>query len=57
MAELAREHLGDKVEYVPDVESVVDRLCAICQEGDIVVTMGAGDIWRAARAFARRRSR
>lgn len=57
LAELAREHLGDKVEYVPDVESVVDRLCAICQEGDIVVTMGAGDIWRAARAFARRRSR
>jgi len=57
LAELARERLGDRVEYVPRLEDVVDRLCALAQEGDIVVTMGAGDVWRAAHAFAQRRRR
>ncbi len=57
LAELARERLGDRVEYVPRLEDVVDRLCALAQEGDIVVTMGAGDVWRAAHAFAQRRQR
>src|SRR5690606_21573779 len=57
LAELARERLGDRVEYVPRLEDVVDRLFALAQEGDIVVTMGAGDVWRVAHAFAQRRRR
>lgn len=57
LAELTRQHLGDRVEYIPRLEDVVDRLCTLAKEGDIVVTMGAGDVWRAAHAFAQRRQR
>src|SRR5690606_35318661 len=57
LAELARERLGDRVEYVPRLEDVVDRLFALAQEGDIVVTMGDGDVWRVAHACAQRRQR
>lgn len=55
LAQLVKERIGDRVEFVPDLDDVVKRLSSLTQEGDIVVTMGAGDVWRAAHAFARRR--
>lgn len=57
LAELTSEYLGERVEFIPRLEDVVTRLCTLCRDGDIVVTMGAGDVWRAAHAFASRRHR
>jgi len=57
LAELTREYLGERVEFIPRLEDVVARLCSLCRDGDIVITMGAGDVWRAAHAFASRRHR
>jgi len=40
-----------QVHYVPDKTSVPSFLMSIKQEGDIVITMGAGDIWKFGEQF------
>lgn len=39
------------VDFIPERGAIADYLRTIVQPGDIVVTMGAGDIWRTAREF------
>lgn len=47
--ELTREREGDRVVYCPDFSQVIETAAALAQPGDIILTMGAGNIWRAAR--------
>lgn len=37
--------------HVDPLEAIVDQLEAIARPGDLVVTMGAGDVWRVSRGF------
>jgi UDP-N-acetylmuramate--alanine ligase len=37
---------GQVVEYVPQKEALVSRTLQLAQPGDLVLTLGAGDIWR-----------
>ncbi len=46
---LARGHRN--VHYVAAKSELADALAAICTSGDVVVFLGAGDIWRYARVF------
>jgi UDP-N-acetylmuramate--alanine ligase len=39
------------VSYVPRIKDVPKHLAGIVEDGDLVITMGAGDIWTTARAF------
>ncbi len=39
---------GGEARYEPDFDRIVEMLCAEAAEGDLVVTMGAGDVWRIA---------
>ncbi|MGE5314719.1 MAG: UDP-N-acetylmuramate--L-alanine ligase [Acidobacteriota bacterium] len=49
---MAAKQFGHKdVHYVKDKQQVVDALRTITREGDIVVTMGAGDIWKFGEQF------
>ncbi len=41
---LIAEHVGVPVSYVPDFSAVPDRVAEVASPGDVVVTMGAGDI-------------
>ncbi|MBI3461661.1 MAG: UDP-N-acetylmuramate--L-alanine ligase, partial [Planctomycetes bacterium] len=43
--------------YVPELGTIVAHLEAHLEPADVLVTMGAGDIWKVADAFARRLSR
>lgn len=43
-----------RVSHVDDMTAVPDYLMQLLRPGDIVVTMGAGDIWRTAKAVAER---
>ena len=45
---------GPPVELIADREELVERLLATVRPGDLVLTMGAGDIWTVARELARR---
>ena len=31
---------------VPDLDDLIDKLDEVTQSGDMVITMGAGNIWR-----------
>ena len=51
----AAEKFGHKnVIYVPDKKEIPDRLMEIVKSGDIVVTMGAGDIWKYGEEFIKK---
>ena len=44
--EVSKQHSG-RVEYVSKKSKVAEALCSELQKGDIVITMGAGDIYTA----------
>jgi len=46
IAEAAQQFGHKNVHYIPDKEDVPGRLTEIAREGDIVITMGAGDIYQ-----------
>ena len=41
---LVAEHVSVPVSYVPDFSAVADRVAEVTAPGDVVVTMGAGDV-------------
>ena len=44
-----REHGHKDVTYIPDNDQITDYLASIVQPHDIVITVGAGDIWTVGR--------
>lgn len=53
LVELIRSNSNASAEYVPTKEEVLARLTATVKPGDLVITMGAGDIWKVADALAK----
>jgi UDP-N-acetylmuramate--alanine ligase len=53
LVELIRENSNAHVKYVPTKEEVQAYLLGYVKSGDLVLTMGAGDIWKAADGLAR----
>ena len=51
VAELAQQYGHRDVHYVPDVSTLPEKLMEIVKAGDVVITMGAGTIWRYGRKF------
>ncbi len=45
---------GKRVTYVPDFNRIVDTLVENCHAGDLVLTMGPGNIWKVADALVQR---
>ena len=45
-AELIADMLGEKGRYCPSFEDTAKAICEEAHKGDIVVVMGAGDIWQ-----------
>ena len=41
-----REYGHKDVTYIPDKKEIVDYLLRVITQGDLVITLGAGDIWR-----------
>jgi UDP-N-acetylmuramate--alanine ligase len=39
--------------FVPERKELASRLLAVVREGDMVITLGAGDIWKTADELAR----
>ena len=52
IADLATTYGHRDVHFVPDKEDLPDRLRDITRPGDVVMMLGAGDIWRYSRDFA-----
>jgi UDP-N-acetylmuramate--alanine ligase len=47
----AREFGHKQVHYVPDKKNIPSFLRGIAQQGDMIITMGAGDIWKFGEEF------
>ncbi len=45
---------GGSARYIPNMEQIVEHLATDLRNGDLVVTMGAGDIWEVADELVRR---
>jgi UDP-N-acetylmuramate--alanine ligase len=52
LVELIRQNSNTNVSYIPTKEEVQSYLLRHVQSGDLVITMGAGDIWKAAHGLA-----
>jgi UDP-N-acetylmuramate--alanine ligase len=46
LATAIRDYGHKNVTYIPDKEKIADTVCNMIQPGDLVITLGAGDIWR-----------
>ena len=55
LVEKVRAGGGDAL-YLPDMQQIVDRIVAHASGGDVVLTMGAGDVWKVADELVRRLS-
>jgi UDP-N-acetylmuramate--alanine ligase len=56
IAQGAREHGHKNVHFVPAKEELPERVLAVARPGDMVLVMGAGDIWRIGEEILRRLS-
>lgn len=54
LAEEVRRHGQRDVTYIPDRLALPDHLAGVIKEGDIVITMGAGNIWQAGEELVQR---
>jgi len=45
---------GGRADYLGDFESIIQQLCDELHEGDMVITMGAGNVWEVADELIRR---
>ena len=54
LAEEIRRHGQRDVSYVADRQTVPDHLAGVVKEGDIVITLGAGNIWQAGEELVNR---
>jgi len=41
-----KKHEGRDVVVIPHLDQVPDYICSIVKEGDVIVTLGAGDIYK-----------
>lgn len=51
VSDLAEQYGHRNVHYIEDKKELPERLAELTNEGDVVITMGAGDIWRYGEAF------
>jgi len=51
IADITKKFGHKDVHYVEDKNSVPDKLMVLKEDGDIIVTMGAGDIWKYGEKF------
>ncbi|MCR8644151.1 UDP-N-acetylmuramate--L-alanine ligase [Paenibacillus sp. N1-5-1-14] len=53
LVELIRQNSNPNVQHIPDREDVLHYLSNHAKSGDLVITMGAGDIWKASHGLAK----
>ncbi|MNL69780.1 UDP-N-acetylmuramate--L-alanine ligase [compost metagenome] len=53
LVELIRSNSNPSLQHIPTRDEVLNYLVDHVQPGDLVLTMGAGDIWKAADGLAK----
>jgi UDP-N-acetylmuramate--alanine ligase len=53
LVELIGRNSNENVRYISSVGEITDYLLRVIASGDLVLTMGAGDIWKVSHALAK----
>lgn len=56
IANITRDYGHKDMVYIPDKNSIPDHIIKIARSGDVIVTLGAGDIWKIGKEILRRLS-
>ena len=48
LVKLINKYTHEKAEYVPTINEAIEYFSKILKEGDVLITMGAGDVWKIA---------
>ena len=51
ISNIAKKYGHKNVHYIPDKKDIPDKLMHLKKKGDIIITMGAGDIWKYGERF------
>jgi UDP-N-acetylmuramate--alanine ligase len=54
LATAIRDYGHKNVVYIPSKEEIADVVCNMSQPGDLIITLGAGDIWRVGKEIVER---
>jgi UDP-N-acetylmuramate--alanine ligase len=54
VANRARQFGHRDVTYLPEKETICDHLVTVVRPGDLVITLGAGDVWKIGEELVRR---
>jgi UDP-N-acetylmuramate--alanine ligase len=41
-----KKHGHKDVTYIPEREKIVEHMLSVLQKGDLMITLGAGDVWK-----------
>ncbi len=52
LVDLIRKHSNENARYVADKQTVITELSSRLTPGELIITMGAGDIWKVSKALA-----
>jgi len=56
VANITRDYGHKDMIYIPDKNNIPDHVIKIAQPGDIIITLGAGDIWKIGKEIVKRLS-
>jgi UDP-N-acetylmuramate--alanine ligase len=56
VANITRDYGQKDMLYIPDKNSIPDHIIKIARSGDVIITLGAGDIWKIGKEILRRLS-
>ena len=51
IANITKKYGHKNVHYIPDKKDVPKKVMELKKKGDIIITMGAGDIWKYGEKF------
>jgi UDP-N-acetylmuramate--alanine ligase len=54
VADITRDYGHKDMVYIPDKNSIPDHVIKIARSGDVIITLGAGDIWKIGKEIVRR---
>lgn len=54
LATAIRDYGHKNVMYIPNKEEIADVVCDMSQPGDLIITLGAGDIWKVGKEIVER---
>jgi UDP-N-acetylmuramate--alanine ligase len=57
LANVTRDHGHKEVMFIPDKNDIPDHVMSLMKSGDLIITLGAGDVWKSGKEIVERLGR